>query len=257
MKKRDFLKTSGVLLAGAIFAGFGCKPKQVITTDPVKAEDVPIKAAAKVAFTLPALGYAYDALLPIIDKATMEIHHGKHHAAYVNNLNKALETNTALALPTVEAICKAVSNKDSDLAVRNNAGGHFNHSLYWSIIGKPAENTHKMPTGKLLEAINKAFGSVDGMKTKLSEAAMSRFGSGWAWLMLDGKKNLVITSTPNQDNPLMVNCVAEVGVPLIGIDVWEHAYYLNYQNKRKDYVTAFFDLLRWDNINALFEAGLK
>jgi superoxide dismutase, Fe-Mn family len=259
MKKREFLKTSGVLLTGAILTGFGlgCKPQSETSNEPTKDKDASPKVTDKVIFTLPALDYAFDALQPIIDKETMEIHHDKHHAGYVKNLNKALETNTLLALPTVEDICKAVSNKDADLAVRNNAGGHFNHSLYWSILGNPAENKAKMPSGKLLEAINSAFGSFEAMKTKLSDAAMTRFGSGWAWLMLDGKKNLAISSTPNQDNPLMLNCVSEVGVPLIGIDVWEHAYYLNYQNKRKDYVTAFFDLLRWDKIDATYQSALR
>lgn len=190
------------------------------------------------AFELPALPYASDALEPHIDKQTMEIHHGKHHQAYVTNLNKALEGKEA---GSIEEICKNVSQYGA--AVRNNGGGHFNHSLFWTVIGP---NGGGNPSGELAEAINEAFGTFDGFKEKFSAAAATRFGSGWAWLIVkDGK--LEVTSTPNQDNPLMD--VAEVqGTPILGLDVWEHAYYLKYQNRRPDYIAAFFNVIDWDAV---------
>ncbi|MFS8615474.1 MAG: superoxide dismutase [Solitalea sp.] len=190
------------------------------------------------AFELPALPYASDALEPHIDKQTMEIHHGKHHQAYVTNLNKALEGKEA---GSIEEICKNVSQYGA--AVRNNGGGHFNHSLFWTVIGP---NGGGNPSGELAEAINEAFGSFDGFKEKFSAAAATRFGSGWAWLIVkDGK--LEVTSTPNQDNPLMD--VAEVqGTPILGLDVWEHAYYLKYQNRRPDYIAAFFNVIDWNAV---------
>lgn len=192
------------------------------------------------AFELPALPYAPDALEPHIDKQTMEIHHGKHHQAYVTNLNKALEGKDASG-SSIEDICKNVSQHGP--AVRNNGGGHFNHSLFWTVIGPDGGGN---PSGELAEAINAAFGSFDGFKEKFSNAAATRFGSGWAWLIVkDGK--LEVTSTPNQDNPLMD--VAEVqGTPILGIDVWEHAYYLNYQNRRPDYVAAFYNVINWNAV---------
>ena len=190
------------------------------------------------AFELPALPYAPDALEPHIDQKTMEIHHGKHHQAYVSNLNKALEGKEA---GSIEEICKNVSNYGP--AVRNNGGGHFNHSLFWTVIGP---NAGGAPSGELADAINAAFGSFDAFKEKFSNAAATRFGSEWAWLVVkDGK--LEVTSTPNQDNPLMD--VAEVqGTPILGLDVWEHAYYLNYQNRRPDYVAAFYNVINWDAV---------
>ncbi|QEC51410.1 superoxide dismutase [Anseongella ginsenosidimutans] len=190
------------------------------------------------AFELPALPYAPDALEPHIDGKTMEIHHGKHHQAYVTNLNKALEGKEA---GSIEEICKNVSSYGA--AVRNNGGGHFNHSLFWTVIGPNAGGT---PSGELAAAIDTAFGSFDAFKEKFSAAAATRFGSGWAWLIVkDGK--LEVTSTPNQDNPLMD--VTEVqGTPVLGLDVWEHAYYLNYQNRRPDYIAAFYNVINWDAV---------
>lgn len=190
------------------------------------------------AFELPALPYASNALEPHIDAKTMEIHHGKHHQAYVSKLNDALEGKEA---GSIEDICKNVSSYGP--AVRNNGGGHFNHSLFWTVIGPDAGGA---PSGELAEAINAAFGSFDGFKEKFSNAAATRFGSGWAWLIVkDGK--LEVTSTPNQDNPLMD--VAEVqGEPILGLDVWEHAYYLNYQNRRPDYIAAFFNVINWNAV---------
>ena len=200
------------------------------------------------AFTLPALPYAANALEPHIDAKTMEIHHGKHHNAYVTNLNTAIAGTDAEKL-SLEEINKNISKYPA--AVRNNGGGHFNHSLFWTILGP---NAGGAPTGALAEAINAAFGSFDEFKTKFAAAATGRFGSGWAWLIVDGSKKLQITSTPNQDNPLMD--VAEVkGTPILGLDVWEHAYYLHYQNRRPDYIAAFWNVVNWAEVTKRFDAA--
>jgi Fe-Mn family superoxide dismutase len=193
------------------------------------------------AFELPKLDYAYNALEPNIDAATMEIHHTKHHAGYTNNLNAALE-GTSGANETIETILANISKYS--MAVRNNGGGFYNHSLFWKIIGPNGNGT---PTGKLLDAIVKNFGSFDAFKEEFSKAAATRFGSGWAWLVKlpDGK--LVVTSSPNQDNPLMDT--AEVkGTPILGLDVWEHAYYLKYQNRRPEYIQAFWNVVNWQAV---------
>lgn len=189
-------------------------------------------------FELPALPYAFNALEPHIDARTMEIHHGKHHAAYVNNLNNAVN-GTDLEGKSLEELFKNVSKLPA--AVRNNGGGHYNHSLFWNIMGA---NKGGQPTGALADAINSAFGSFDKFKEQFNNAAATRFGSGWAWLVAsDGK--LVVASTPNQDNPLMD--IADVkGFPVMGLDVWEHAYYLNYQNRRPDYISAWWNVVNWD-----------
>ena len=189
------------------------------------------------AFTLPALPYAFDALEPYIDATTMQIHHGKHHQAYVDNLNKAI-AGTANEHKSLEELVAAAGTISP--AVRNNGGGHWNHSFFWEILATKAGET---PSGKLADAINASFGSFDAFKEKFANAGMTRFGSGWAWLIKkDGK--LEISSTPNQDNPLMD--VAEVkGTPILGVDVWEHAYYLKYQNKRADYLAAFWNVVNW------------
>ena len=200
------------------------------------------------AFTLPALPYAHDALEPHIDKQTMEIHHGKHHQAYVDNLNKAL-AGTPNENKTLEELIKAAGTFAP--AVRNNGGGHWNHSFFWESL-RAADKTDRLnaPSGKLAEAIDAAFGSFDEFKTKFAAAGVARFGSGWVWLIeKDGK--LEISSTPNQDNPLMD--VAEVkGKPLLGVDVWEHAYYLKYQNKRPDYLVAVWNVVNWDKVSERF-----
>ncbi len=200
------------------------------------------------AYTLPALPYAYNALEPHIDAQTMEIHHSKHHQAYVDNLNKAIEGTDAAGL-SLEELMKNISKYPA--AVRNNGGGHFNHSLFWTVLGP---NGKGAPEGKLADAINEAFGSLDSLKEKMSTAGATRFGSGWAWLIVkDGK--LEVSSTPNQDNPLMD--VAEVkGTPIFGIDVWEHAYYLKYQNKRPDYLKAIWNAVNWDEVAKRYEAAL-
>ncbi|MEJ2884019.1 superoxide dismutase [Pedobacter sp. GR22-6] len=198
------------------------------------------------AFELPALPYATDALEPHIDKQTMEIHHGKHHQAYVTNLNKALEGKPE-ASQSIEEIVKNISKFPA--AVRNNGGGHYNHSLFWEVIGP---NKGGEPKGALADAINAAFGSFADFKTKFAEAGATRFGSGWAWLSVGADKKLVVSSTPNQDNPLMD--IAEVkGTPILGMDVWEHAYYLKYQNKRPDYIAAFWNVVNWDAVAERFK----
>lgn len=198
-------------------------------------------------FTLPPLPYAFNALEPHIDAKTMEIHHGKHHNAYVTNLNAALAGKPEENL-SLEEINKTISK--FPIAIRNNGGGHWNHSFFWTILGL---NAGGAPTGKLADAINASFGSFDEFKTKFAAAATTRFGSGWAWLIKDVSGKLAITSTPNQDNPLMD--IAEVkGTPILGLDVWEHAYYLHYQNRRPDYIGAFWNIVNWSEVSKRFEA---
>lgn len=197
------------------------------------------------AFELPALAYATDALEPHIDKMTMEIHHGKHHQAYVDNVNKALDGTDGANLK-IEDLMKNISK--FPMAVRNNGGGHFNHTLYWSVM---SPNGGGAPSGDLANAINAAFGSFDEFKKKFAEAGMTRFGSGWSWLSVSSDGKLQVSSTPNQDNPLMD--IAEVkGTPILGMDVWEHAYYLKYQNRRADYVAAFMNVVNWDAVAERF-----
>jgi superoxide dismutase, Fe-Mn family len=201
------------------------------------------------AHTLPALPYAEDALEPHIDARTMNIHHTKHHQAYITNLNNALTGHADLEALSIEALCQKIDSVPEGIrgAVRNNGGGHFNHSLFWSVMGAGKGGT---PTGALGAAIDSAFGSYDAFKEAFAKAGTTRFGSGWAWLVKkDGK--LAITSTPNQDNPLMDNS----GTPLLGLDVWEHAYYLNYQNRRPDYISAFWHVVDWDAVAARFAAA--
>ncbi|MBI1304992.1 MAG: superoxide dismutase [Bacteroidetes bacterium] len=197
------------------------------------------------AFELPALPYAYNALEPHIDARTMEIHHGKHHAGYVAKLNAAIEGND-MAGKSLEDLLK---NHHDNTAVRNNGGGHYNHSLFWTVL---SPNGGGNPTGDLGEQINKDFGSFDAFKEKFANAAANQFGSGWAWLCwCDGK--LCVCSTPNQDNPVMgFGCG---GTPILGLDVWEHAYYLNYQNRRPDYISAFWNVINWDEVSRRLEAA--
>ena len=199
------------------------------------------------AFELPKLPYAYDALEPHIDAKTMEIHHSKHHNAYVTNLNNALAGTDGEKL-SLDQIIASISK--FPMPVRNNGGGHFNHSLFWTIM---APNAGSAPNGDLATAINATFGSLDKLKEEFNKAATTRFGSGWAWLIVhDGK--LVVTSTPNQDNTLMD--IAEVkGTPILGLDVWEHAYYLHYQNRRPDYITAFWNVINWNEVARRFAAA--
>ncbi len=200
-------------------------------------------------FELAPLPYSHNALEPHIDAKTMEIHHGKHHQAYVNNLNNAIK-GTELETKTLEEILLNIG--DYSMAVRNNGGGHWNHTFFWGIMGP---NGGGEPTGELLAAINNQFGSFAAMKEQFNAAGTTRFGSGWAWLIVhDGK--LAITSTPNQDNPLMN--IAEVkGTPILGLDVWEHAYYLNYQNRRPDYIAAFWNVVNWSVVSDLYQKAIN
>ena len=201
------------------------------------------------AYTLPTLPYAFDALEPSIDARTMEIHHDKHHAAYVANVNKALEGHDALAALPVEKLIADLEQVPEAIrmAVRNNGGGHANHSLFWTSLGKGKGGE---PSGALGEAVTSVFGSFENFKTTFSDAAMKRFGSGWAWLSLDPHGKLLVESTANQDSPIMHG-----NLPLLGLDVWEHAYYLLYQNRRADYVNAFFNVVDWDAIGHRLAAG--
>ena len=196
-------------------------------------------------FQLPDLSYDHDALEPYIDSKTMQIHHGKHHAGYTSKLNAAIE-GTELEEKSIEEILKTLDMSNS--AVRNNGGGYYNHCLFWDIMGP---NAGGLPSGDLGEAINKSFGSFENFKSKFSAAAGTRFGSGWAWLCVHSNGDLEVCSTANQDNPLMpgIGCG---GAPILGLDVWEHAYYLNYQNRRPDYVDAFFNVINWDAVAKLY-----
>ena len=197
------------------------------------------------AFELPSLNYSFDALEPHIDTKTMQIHHGKHHAGYTNNLNNAIK-GTDLETMSIEAILAELDLNNA--AVRNNGGGFFNHSLFWNIM---SPNGGGIPSGDLASAINDSFGSFDEFKSTFSKAAGTRFGSGWAWLCVHPGGKLEVCSTPNQDNPLMkgVGCG---GQPILGLDVWEHAYYLNYQNRRPDYISGFFNVINWDFVSELY-----
>jgi Fe-Mn family superoxide dismutase len=199
------------------------------------------------AFNLPNLPYSYDALEPHIDAKTMEIHHGKHHNGYTTKLNAAIE-GTDLENQSIEEILKNISSHSA--GVRNNGGGYYNHDLFWKVM---SPNGGGNPTGEVAEMINSSFGSFDSFKDEFSNAAATRFGSGWAWLCYNNGK-LEVCSTPNQDNPLMDDAGCS-GTPILGIDVWEHAYYLNYQNRRPDYINAFFNVINWDQVNANLAAA--
>lgn len=240
MHKREFLKVAGLAGVAAL-----ANPKGLFA-----AEGPETLPNAKAPFTLPELPYATDALEPHIDKLTMEIHHDKHHGGYVKNLNAALN-GTVLASLSLEDILAKVTAKEA--AIRNNAGGHYNHSLFWTVLS-PQKTT---PSAKLAAAINSAFGSQDAFQTKFGDAAKGVFGSGWAWLIVGKDKKLAVTSTPNQDNPLMKGLVKETGTPILGLDVWEHAYYLKHQNKRPDYIAAFWDVVNWAEVEKRYEAALK
>lgn len=237
MNRKDFLKSAiGTALSVSGASAF--------------AQNLLPSTSESPAFALPPLPYGFDALEPHIDKLTMEIHHDRHHKAYVDNLNKAVE-GKPLAKLSIDQIIKTAGKQVA--AVRNNAGGHWNHTFFWSILG-PA--TSDRASGPLADALDKQFGSEMAFREAFVKAATGQFGSGWAWLIVDKSKKLVITSTPNQDNPLMD--VAETkGTPILGLDVWEHAYYLKYQNKRADYVKAFWNVVNWDQANKNFAEALK
>jgi Fe-Mn family superoxide dismutase len=203
------------------------------------------------AFELPKLNYAFNALEPHIDAKTMEIHHDKHHQAYVTNLNAAIKDSDADKL-SIEEICKNISKYSAP--VRNNGGGHYNHSLFWEIM---APNAGGMPSGEVAKAIESDLGGFEKFKTDFSQAGATRFGSGWAWLCVKADGKLAVCSTPNQDNPLMDVVTDCKGTPILGMDVWEHAYYLNYQNRRPDYMAAFFNVINWNKVNELYLKAKK
>ena len=202
------------------------------------------------AFELPSLPYSFNSLEPNIDARTMEIHHGKHHQAYVTNLNNAIAGTDAEKL-SIEDICKNISKYP--MAVRNNGGGHYNHSLFWTIMKAGGGGN---PSGPVADAINSAFGTMDEFKTKFAAAGATRFGSGWAWLIVGADKKLAVGSSPNQDNPLM-DVSDFKGTPVLGLDVWEHAYYLHYQNRRPDYITAWWNVVNWDEVAKRYSAAMK
>jgi len=237
MTRRQAIKT-GALASAALAA----LPNAIAQTN----SPVPASAAASGPFTVPPLPYAYDALEPYIDARTMEIHHDKHHAAYVANLNKAVAEYPDLAKLPVEDMLKNLNAVPEKIrtAVRNNGGGHFNHSLFWQMLKKDGGE----PTGTLAKAIDSTYGSFSAFKEDFSKAAVSQFGSGWAWLVIDGNKQLSIGPTANQDSP-----INQGKQPLLGIDVWEHAYYLKYQNRRPEYVVAFFLVINWDFVAERYE----
>ena len=203
------------------------------------------------AFELPGLGYAYDALAPHIDARTMEIHHTKHHGGYVAKLNAALEGHSDLQLRSIEEICAQITSLPSAIqtAVRNNGGGHYNHSLFWQVLSPQGGG---QPSGALAEAIDRDLGGFDAFKEAFANAAANRFGSGWAWLSVKAGGKLCVCSTPNQDNPLMSGLVDCTGQPILGLDVWEHAYYLNYQNRRPDYISAWWNVVNWRQVEKNF-----
>jgi len=203
------------------------------------------------AYTLPALPYAFDALEPHIDAKTMEIHHGKHHAAYINNVNNALANHADLAGKAIDDLMRDLSKVPEAIrtAVRNNGGGHSNHSMFWKLMKKGGGGA---PKGELAAAIDKKFGGFDKFQEQFTNAGMTRFGSGWAWLSVDGSKELQLSSSANQDTPL-----SDGATPVLGLDVWEHAYYLNYQNRRPDYIKAWWNVVDWDAVAANYAGALK
>ena len=244
MKRRDFLVTTGI-------AGLGFS---VLPTASCKSPDSQNKnntSNGQGQFIQPELGYAYTDLEPYIDAQTMEIHYSKHHAGYVRKLNAAIE-NHPLKGMGLNKIMASVTSAESDTGVLNNGGGHFNHSLFWQIM-KPGGS--KKPTGALAKAIDNKFGSHDTFVEQFSNAAATVFGSGWAWLSLNEDKQLFISATRNQENPAMVKVVNQPGTPVLGIDVWEHAYYLKYQNRRKEYISNFLKTINWDVVANNFEAA--
>lgn len=234
MEKRTFLKLSGIVAAGTIA---GCSPLK-------KAAGV--STMGRFPYTLPALSYGFTDLEPHIDAMTMEIHHDRHHNGYVNKLNNVLEGTPGMQTMNLEQLLATI--KPTDTALRNNGGGHWNHSMFWTWLSPKKTQ----PNERLTQAINQKWGTMEAFQSEFADAAKSVFGSGWAWLCKDAAGNLFITSTPNQDNPLMTKITDKPGTPILGIDVWEHAYYLHYQNKRADYIGAFWKVVNWNRVNELF-----
>ena len=238
--RRDFLVASAGAAAAAAMAGACASIASAVTAPHASQEK-------KMPFTLPELPYAENALEPFIDQKTMNIHRTKHHQAYVDNLNKAVD-GTPWAAMSIEEICRKAKDAPDAVkaAVRNNGGGHWNHSMFWKWMAPKGQGG--APGAELAAAIDKAFGSMDNFKAQFADAGMKRFGSGWAWLVRKADGSLAITSTPNQDNPLMEGLVDVTGHPLLGVDVWEHAYYLNYQNRRADYLKGFWEVVNWNAV---------
>ncbi|MGB0862376.1 MAG: superoxide dismutase [Saprospiraceae bacterium] len=240
MKKRAFLKMSGVVAAGALIT-----PLVTSCGSETDSKDGDIATGELFVAELPKLAYEYNALEPYIDAQTMEIHHSKHHAGYTKKFNAALEGSTGMNGKSVKEILSGLTDAETTTGIRNNGGGFYNHELFWSIM---APNAGGMPTGDVANAIDAAFGSFDKFQEEFSDAAKGVFGSGWAWLCKDDNDKLFVTSTPNQDNPLMTNLVEKAGQPILGLDVWEHAYYLKYQNMRGDYISNFFNVVNWNAV---------
>lgn len=247
MKKREFLKAAGLLGAGALMG----KSVLFASSSSVDLEPTDGPAGYGNEFTIPELGYAFTALEPHIDALTMEIHYMKHHAAYVANLNKAVANDVQFQNKDIDTVLTLVTGTQA--AIRNNAGGHWNHSMFWKWI-RPGGS--KLPGGALELALNNSFGNFEEFKKQFSESAKNRFGSGWAWLCLGEDKKLFVCSSPNQDNPLMTNISEQKGLPILGLDVWEHAYYLKHQNKRADYINSFFEIVNWDQVTAMYLAAM-
>jgi superoxide dismutase, Fe-Mn family len=252
MEKRTFLKTSLWLLAGTSAWLQACKPGAK-TAAAATVPQLPAPTTRRsTPFALDALPYETAALEPHIDKMTMEIHHGKHHAAYVNNLNDGVK-GTVYADYQLEDILLRIKAGDGDKKIRNNAGGHWNHTFFWKSMTPKGGG---LPSGALATAINAKFGSFDKFKEEWSNAAKGVFGSGWVWLCIGKDKGLFISTTPNQDNPLMANIVTQAGTPILGFDVWEHAYYLKHQNRRPDYIAAFYNVINWSEVQARYDKAM-
>lgn len=254
MEKRTFLKTGLLLGVAAATSSFWAACKGAAKTGAAGPALPPPKLRRTSPFTLPALPYDAAALEPHFDKMTMEIHHDRHHQAYVNNLNDAVK-DTPYAEYELDDILFRIGTSDADRKIRNNAGGHWNHTFFWQSL-TPAAQSGKLAAGNLATAIDKTFGGMDQLKEQFNTAAKGVFGSGWAWLVVGKDKSLFVVTTPNQDNPLMLQIVAKTGTPILGLDVWEHAYYLKYQNKRPDYVAAFWNLVNWTSVNARYEKAM-
>lgn len=254
MKKREFLRLSGIVGAGIVVSPFLACDEASKAGDSNASDNGDEKESssdkAPMTFELPALGYSYTALAPAIDAETMEIHHSKHHAGYVRKLNNALKETSGYGGMSLDEIVMNVN--EGDTGVRNNGGGHWNHSMFWDVM-KPGGASE--PSGKLKEAMMSAFGSLKDCEEQFFNAAKGVFGSGWAWICANDDGSLFITSTENQDNPMMKNVVEKTGRPILGIDVWEHAYYLNYQNERGEYIKSWMDLINWDVVAANYDAA--
>lgn len=244
--RRDFLKKSALLSLSGLVTGLAGKEK-IHSIE----EATAFLSSEENSFTLPPLPYAYDALEPFIDKQTMEIHHTKHHKGYVDKINTAPKDQIDFKVSDAEK-CKKVNASTSTL-IRNNLGGHFNHSMFWQTLKPNPDKKENLPEGKLAEAIKKHFQSFDNFKTQFTDKATKIFGSGWCWLVISSDSSLKIVTTPNQDNPLM-DVAPEKGTPVLGLDVWEHAYYLKYQNKRADYISNWWYVINWKKADELYAA---